>query len=126
MKRVHSAIRSIFPIKASLNTGDNILCRLQQCQLSCIHLHRLLNVTEALLGNHGLLPVLLQQVVGAPSLDDLVVNVGDVHDVQDVVPKVVGQDPAENVKGDVGPVVHVWRREGTFEGIPYFWDPVRH
>lgn len=44
---------------------------------------------------------LLQQVVSLGSSDDLVINISDVHDIQDAVAKVVLQDASDNVKGDV-------------------------
>ena len=62
-----------------------------------------------------LLLELLQQVVPLCSSNDFVIDVCDIHDIQDAVSKVVFQDASDYVKGDivsrmphVGAVVYCW------------------
>lgn len=64
---------------------------------------------------HVLLVVLLHQVVPASAQDDFVVHVCYVHHEKNVVPKVVLQHPAQDVKGQVVAcmpkvctVIHSW------------------
>ena len=38
-----------------------------------------------------------------PTITNLVIDVSDVHDVEDVILEIIFQDPPHDVKGDVGP-----------------------
>ena len=61
--------------------------------------------------------VLLVEVGATSSLNDLVVNVSDIHHVQDVVLEILGEDATENIEGDVGPRGGTQRSEYTYTCI---------
>jgi hypothetical protein len=57
-----------------------------------------------MLGRH----ILLVEVILPRSLDDLIIDIRDVHHVEDVVAEVVLEDAAQDVEGEVGAgVAHV-------------------
>lgn len=49
----------------------------------------------------SLLAILLDQVLSPGPLDDLVVNVRDVHDIMHRVAKVILEDPTQDVKAHI-------------------------